>query len=151
MTEPETFDDELFADLYNDDEPSSAKPASAPAQDQYSAAPAAAENRQYEMTVDTNQYQERNNGGDSHWNNEQGEDDDDDDVDFNLGDGPVVAPAAGAHHHQDDSKQNFFHNSPAAAAPVKGPNSKEDGYMLPPLDTPTVREDSWAEHWRWTR
>ncbi|KXX80553.1 Nuclear polyadenylated RNA-binding protein 4 [Madurella mycetomatis] len=122
MTEPENFDDELFADLYNDDEPAS-KPAAAQEPDQYSAVQAAAETK-HDDAEDTGQYQDHNGGDTSQMRyEEEAEEDDDDDIDFNLGNGPSTVVT-----HQDEKPA---YNAPPTPAPTaKGPNAKEDGKMF---------------------
>jgi hypothetical protein len=145
MTEPENFDDELFADLYvihvritllqrwiltvdsyNDDEPS-AKPTQPPEADQYSAVQAAASETKDEYSGDTGQQQDYNGGGDAaHANEEDEEEEDDDDIDFNLGNGPSTAVT---HHDRDDQEDEkpAYSAPPAPPPPTKGPNAKEDG------------------------
>ncbi|KAK0652191.1 hypothetical protein B0T16DRAFT_387498 [Cercophora newfieldiana] len=117
MTEPEQFiDDELFADLYDDE--TSQKPAAAPVAEQHSAVQQTTEVKQ--EFGDNAGLDQDYNGGDSHMNNDE-YDDDDDDVDFNLGDGPVTAIS----HHEE--KQASYNAPPPPPAQSKGPNAKEDG------------------------
>ncbi|KAL1837944.1 hypothetical protein VTJ49DRAFT_3239 [Mycothermus thermophilus] len=129
MTEPENFDDELFADLYNDDEPAG-QPARAPEPDQQRSTEPAATEPSHENGEDFGQHADHN-GGDV--GDEEEEDDDDDDIDFNLGNGPSTTITT-----QDDRQDS--HDSleqhdekptpsaaPAPAAPARGPNAKEDG------------------------
>ncbi|KAK4121423.1 hypothetical protein N657DRAFT_128793 [Parathielavia appendiculata] len=126
MTEPENFDDELFADLYNDDEPP-AKPTGASAPDQYSATQAAAPEAK-EGIENGGQQQDYNGGGDAtHMKYEdEEEEEDDDEIDFNLGNGPSAAVSHRDHDDQHDEKPSY--SAPPAAAPAtKGPNAKEDG------------------------
>ncbi|KAK4104626.1 hypothetical protein N658DRAFT_184201 [Parathielavia hyrcaniae] len=126
MTEPENFDDELFADLYNDDEPA-AKSMGTSAPDQYSAAQAAAPEVKEEFE-DRGQQQDYNNGGDAtqmKYEDEE-EEEDDDDIDFNLGNGPSVAVSHRDYDDQHDEKASYS-APPAPAPPTKGPNAKEDG------------------------
>ncbi|POR38414.1 Uncharacterized protein TPAR_01386 [Tolypocladium paradoxum] len=81
MTEPENFEEDLFADLYDDNDasktgpgPQAAAPAvEAPKVENDSAAPAAHEPAQP--------------ADDEHMQQDADEDDDDDEVDFNLGGG----------------------------------------------------------------
>ncbi|KAK4453750.1 hypothetical protein QBC34DRAFT_421901 [Podospora aff. communis PSN243] len=117
MTEPENFDDELFADLYNDDEPGQ-KATAAPVAEQYSAVQPTTEDKQ--EFGDSAGPDQDYNGGDSNMNQDEYEDDDDD-VDFNLGDGPVTAVS----HHEE---KPVSYNAPPPPPPqAKGPNAKEDG------------------------
>jgi len=130
MTEPENFDDELFADLYNDDEPAG-KAARAAEPDQYSAAQSAAE-VQYETSEDPGQQQDYNGGAVKY---DEEEEDDDDEIDFNLGNGPSTTLTHHDHNdhhdhrdHQEDHDEKPAYNAPAApVAHTKGPNAKEDG------------------------
>ncbi|KAK3327419.1 hypothetical protein B0T19DRAFT_400289 [Cercophora scortea] len=130
MTEPENFDDELFADLYNDDEPAAKAPAAAaPASEQYSAAqPSAPDNSDgnnnynQEPAEDTGQYQQYNNGEDRNVNDDE-VDDDDDDVDFNLGNGPSTT-----NQYSHDEAPARYDAPPPPPAATRGPNAKEDGW-----------------------
>lgn len=114
MTEPENFEDDLFADLYDDNEPAK------PAQSQPVAAPPAAAPASYETSysepAQTTEY-DGGGGGDSHVNNNEEYEEDDDDVDFNLGNGMTT-------QHADTP--TYSTPTPVAAA-VRGPNAKEDG------------------------
>jgi hypothetical protein len=131
MAEGENFDDELFADLYeNDDEPaqpaaSVAAGAVAPESESAAPAPAPAEIK-HEATEDSNHNAQ--NGDDSYMHgDDQYEDDDDDEVDFNIG-GAVTVPKAepeGEDLSVAYSTPNFVQQR--APAPSRGPNSKEDG------------------------
>ncbi|KAK4251760.1 hypothetical protein C7999DRAFT_27838 [Corynascus novoguineensis] len=133
MTEPENFDDELFADLYNDDEPASKVPRG-PEIDQSTAAQPAAETRN-EYAEDTGEQQDYNGG---RARDEEEEDDDDDEIDFNLGNGPSTTLTHHDHNdnHEHRDQQESHSEKPtynAPAAPVthaKGPNAKEDGKMF---------------------
>jgi len=118
MTEPENFDDELFADLYNDDEPGQ-KAAAAPVADQYSAVQPTTEAKQ--DFGDNAGPDQDYNGEDSNMNQDEYEDDDDD-VDFNLGDGPVTTIS---HHHEE--RPASYSAPPPPPPQAKGPNAKEDG------------------------
>lgn len=129
MTEPENFDDELFADLYNDDEPAG-KAARAPEVDQYSAVQPAAEISNENIEDGGQQQDYNNNGGEVKY--EEEEEDDDDEIDFNLGNGPSTAVAHHDHHdnhdRQEDDDEKPTYNAPAAPIMhTKGPNAKEDG------------------------
>ncbi|KAK4138806.1 hypothetical protein BT67DRAFT_369577 [Trichocladium antarcticum] len=119
MTEPENFDDELFADLYNDDEPAH-KPAAA-SQPDHSAVQATPDDTN-EAAEDAGQYQDRHhNGGESaQVKYEEEAEEEDDDIDFNLGNGPSAAAT-----HYDEKPT--YSAPPPPTIPVKGPNAKEDG------------------------
>jgi hypothetical protein len=148
MTEPENFDDELFADLYvprrgillqgwrltagryNDDEPAG-KSARAAESNQYSAVQAAVEPKD-EPIEDSGQHQDYN-GGEVKY--EEEEEDDDDEIDFNLGNGPSTTVAHHDHQdHQDHHDHQEHHDekpsynaAPGPPAHTRGPNAKEDG------------------------
>ncbi|KAK0720772.1 hypothetical protein B0H67DRAFT_202549 [Lasiosphaeris hirsuta] len=122
MTEPENFDDELFADLYNDDDATGKAPA-APAPEQYTAVQPEAQVK-HEVMNDAGPDRDYNNGDDSHMNNEEYDEDDDDDVDFNLGNGPATAVSQ---MHHDDLRPQSYNAPPPPPPPAKGPNAKEDG------------------------
>ncbi|KAL2110296.1 hypothetical protein VUR80DRAFT_1367 [Thermomyces stellatus] len=116
MTEPENFEDDLFADLYNDDE--APKPAPQPAQK-----PAASD----APVDDTSTTAAETNGQEDDYQPAD-QDDDDNDVDFDLGDaqqpGPSSAPAA-----QRDVPGSP--PPPVAGSTAKAPgSSKEDGKMF---------------------
>ncbi|KAF5651515.1 heterogeneous nuclear ribonucleoprotein HRP1 [Fusarium sp. NRRL 52700] len=123
MTEPENFEDDLFADLYDDND--AAKPASAPA----AAAPPAPEvqpptNLHNNDNDDHNGMQQHEEtGGDEHMT--QDPDDDDDDVDFNLGGG-------GGYSGSGHTGQADMHDD--APTPPYGTvhkaSAKEDGKMF---------------------
>ncbi|KAK6074321.1 nuclear polyadenylated RNA-binding protein [Seiridium cupressi] len=123
MAETENFEDDLFADLYDDnDGPSAAPaPAAAPAPKvEAPAAPAAAEeaaSAQYDQYVPTGD--ENGQSGDYHENEEVY--DDDDDVDFNLGNGSS---------HNIAVKQEEHVEAPSFHHAAKGSGSKEDGKMF---------------------
>lgn len=105
---------------YNDDEPA-AKPAPTAQPNQYSAVQSAAPDIKDEEADDSGQHQDYG-GGDSapaRYDDEI-EEDDDDDIDFNLGNGPSTTVT----HHEE---KPTYTAPPAPAAPVKGPNAKEDG------------------------
>jgi len=126
MTEPENFDDELFADLYNDDEP--AKPATASVTDQQAAIRSIAESNDF-RAADTSQTQTLNGADNPPENNDDDdgeEEDDDDDIDFNLGDGPSTTITTRASNDYKEEKPAQA-APPVPAAPSKGPNAKEDG------------------------
>ncbi|AEO56967.1 hypothetical protein MYCTH_92395 [Thermothelomyces thermophilus ATCC 42464] len=129
MTEPESFDDELFADLYNDDEPSS-KPPRDSETDQNTAAQPASETKNDHAEAAG---QEQSHNGDA--KDEEEEEDDEDDIDFNLGNGPSTTLT---HHdnnnHNEHRDQKDDHGvkpthsgPPAPVSHSKGPNAKEDG------------------------
>lgn len=99
MTEPDNFEEDLFADLYADEEPS--KPAAPEAEAKTEPAAVAETNGE-----ESNDHPEQNGGGDEQMYN--GEEDMDDDIDFNLG---------GNGNNYDASATNESH----------GPGIKEDG------------------------
>ncbi len=132
MTEPENFDDDLFADLsvppqsrgrhpllltwppsYNDDEPSTAKHL-AP---QMTSAPAlaAAEPMPVDRYDETPDIADQN-GADTR---DDYDDDDDDDVDFNLGNGSTT--------HRAETPMYRAPSPVPLPVATKGPNAKEDG------------------------
>ncbi|KAK5662728.1 hypothetical protein OQA88_6135 [Cercophora sp. LCS_1] len=121
MTEPENFDDELFADLYNDDEPGN----------KAAAAHAPPHTQDVQPSVETKQEQTGDGGrddeydGDTHMNNEE-YDDDDDEVDFNLGNGP----SGDASPDEEKPTSTLYNAPPPPPPPSKGPNAKEDGKMF---------------------
>ncbi|OIW28859.1 hypothetical protein CONLIGDRAFT_645022 [Coniochaeta ligniaria NRRL 30616] len=127
MTEPENFEDDLFADLYNDDEPAP-KPQAAPDQSAAEQPPAADDS--YEPPQEPNQQYNDQNGQDSYMNQGDGvEEEDDDDVDFNLGNGNSAAQHDQDHDNEDaphgygiPQQQHHGHS--------RGPNSKEDGMFV---------------------
>ncbi|KAI1500762.1 hypothetical protein F5X99DRAFT_226287 [Biscogniauxia marginata] len=124
MAEPESFEDDLFADLYDDNDTSAAPaPAPAPASTSTSApAPAPPKPQLSAEVVAQPEYDPGH--GDIAPTTENGYDDiqednyeDDDDVDFNLGNGPssnVAAP------YQQEVSTPTFHTT-------RGPSAKEDG------------------------
>ncbi|KAK1760551.1 hypothetical protein QBC47DRAFT_367470 [Echria macrotheca] len=121
MTEPENFDDELFADLYSDDEHGGGRTAAAPPAAEPSQLVQPPTEMKQESIEDYGQEQHYN-GGDSHMNNEE-YDDEDDDVDFNLGDGPTAVAS-----YQEEKQPVASYNTPSAPPPpTRGPNAKEDG------------------------
>ncbi|KAM7191872.1 hypothetical protein V8F20_009123 [Naviculisporaceae sp. PSN 640] len=131
MTEPENFDDDMFADLYDDNDTAPKAEASEPTGNQFSAVQSAAaedvknESNSYDAAEDTKQYQQYNNGDEQHMNNGDVDEDDDDEVDFNLGNGPATTSASA---YQDDVKSEY--NAPAPSqAQSRGPNAKEDGTL----------------------
>ncbi|KAK4241034.1 hypothetical protein C8A03DRAFT_41547 [Achaetomium macrosporum] len=120
MTEPENFDDELFADLYNDDD-ATAKPAPVSEPDQNSAVQPAAPESRNERPEDTGQRQDYDGGHNTQANHdEEVEEEDDDEIDFNLGNGPSATVK--------QEEKPMHSTPPAPAAPAKGPNAKEDGW-----------------------
>ncbi|KAI1380630.1 hypothetical protein F4677DRAFT_193475 [Hypoxylon crocopeplum] len=128
MAEPENFEDDLFADLYDDNEAPAASAPSAPAAAQAPApAPAPAPlkpqpsieppsrpdfEQLFGHVVPT---AEEIGYGDDYQDENY---DDDDDVDFNLGNGPATI-SEGAQQQHDESA-SAFHTT-------RGPSSKEDG------------------------
>ncbi|KAI6361682.1 hypothetical protein MCOR25_006426 [Pyricularia grisea] len=122
MTEPEAFEEDLFADLYADDAPT--EPAKVP--DKPAAptnpTPAPIETREEQPPpIDQSGHDDSNMGYDE-------DEEEDDDVDFNLGNGTSSAP--------NNSSVERPSQTHAAAAPApqpaagRGPNSKEDGKMF---------------------
>ncbi|KAL4725497.1 hypothetical protein ACLX1H_007646 [Fusarium chlamydosporum] len=122
MTEPENFEDDLFADLYDDND--APKPAPAPA-----AAPAAPPAPEVQPPTNAHNdddhnasYQHQDTGGDEHMTQDQ--DDDDDDVDFNLGGGGGgyggQTSQAGMHDDAQTPPYGTVHKASA----------KEDGKMF---------------------
>lgn len=112
MTEPENFEDDLFADLYDDNEPAK------PAQSQPAAAPPAAAPASYDTSYnEPAQTTEYDGGGETHMNNNEEYEEDDDDVDFNLGNGTTTT------QHADTPT----YSTPTPVTASKGPNAKEDG------------------------
>jgi len=101
MTDPDNFEEDLFADLYADEEPT--KPAAPELEAIVEPAAAAAETN----GEGPNDHAEQNGGGDEQMYN--GEDDvDDEDIDFNLGGNGNSYDAPAAHESH-------------------GPGIKEDG------------------------
>ncbi|RYP88564.1 hypothetical protein DL769_000260 [Monosporascus sp. CRB-8-3] len=125
MAEPENFDDDLFADLYDDNEPSSASapvaaPAPAPVPSQPQPASEAPAQPQPESTPADAGPHPADDGYGEDYQEENYEDDDD--VDFNLGNGSGGTPAA-APPPQQDMSAHSFHST-------RGPSAKEDGKMF---------------------
>ncbi|KAM0285678.1 hypothetical protein ACHAQH_001384 [Verticillium albo-atrum] len=127
MTEPENFEDDLFADLYDDDtapaKPAEAAPpvtVSAPAPVAEPAAPAPAQNEAYNDVPVKNKQEELVDNQIAY------DDDDDDDVDFNLGGGapppPPPPPSNGFSHHEEPQY--------SGRGSAKNPSAKEDGKMF---------------------
>ncbi|EKJ76123.1 hypothetical protein NXS19_004006 [Fusarium pseudograminearum] len=123
MTEPENFEDDLFADLYDDNDapkPAPAAPVAAPA------APPAPEvqpptNNTHDNDDHNATYQHQDVGADEHMTQDQ--DDDDDDVDFNLGGGGGYGSHTGqAGMHDDDQAPPY--------GTVHKASAKEDGKMF---------------------
>ncbi|KAH8158158.1 hypothetical protein CIB48_g10091 [Xylaria polymorpha] len=132
MADPENFEDDLFADLYDDNDgsapmatapPSAPAPAPAPAPVVASITPPVAQKApepQHEHAFD-----ETNHGaGENGYGDDYHEDayDDDDDVDFDLGNGPTNSTMA-APMKQEESPGPSFHTT-------RGPSAKEDGKMF---------------------
>ncbi|KAI8669057.1 hypothetical protein NCS57_00719700 [Fusarium keratoplasticum] len=119
MTEPENFEDDLFADLYDDNDASKAAPPPV------AAAPPAPE-VQPTNTNNNDQdgsYQHQDAGGDEHMMQDQ--DDDDDDVDFNLGGGG----STGAGHTSQVAAHDDVPTPPPYGTVHKA-SAKEDGKMF---------------------
>ncbi|OTB07021.1 hypothetical protein M426DRAFT_92737 [Hypoxylon sp. CI-4A] len=132
MAEPENFEDDLFADLYDDNDasavPAQAKaPAPAPAQSAQVQAPApvaapipqpsveAPSQPEFDQTHNDVAYAAEENGYGDEYQDEAYEDDDD--VDFNLGNDPSATGSA-AQPQQEDMAS--YHTT-------RGPSAKEDG------------------------
>ncbi|KAF7554822.1 hypothetical protein G7046_g6717 [Stylonectria norvegica] len=119
MTEPETFEEDLFADLYEDNDPTKAAPAPAPPpKAPVPAAPVyqAIENHD-QVAISHDQVQ----GGDEHMNQDQDDDDDDDDVDFNLG---------GGNNNMNHGISQDDHPTPPQFGNFHKASAKEDGKMF---------------------
>ncbi|EFX01192.1 hypothetical protein CMQ_6134 [Grosmannia clavigera kw1407] len=153
MTEAENFDDELFADLYADDEPAAPKvdsglaPSTTAAATNFAAAPVSA----FAAAVEPMSRQYDNGGNEPNGGDYDGAreeyDDDDDEVDFNLGNGSssnnnnngggnmnsnMNSGGGGGQSHMEStppvSSSNPYHGGGGSGAPFsRGPNSKEDG------------------------
>ncbi|KAJ6443360.1 heterogeneous nuclear ribonucleoprotein HRP1 [Purpureocillium lavendulum] len=115
MTEPENFEEDLFADLYDDNDAAKGAPAPPPVapvndatDDGGDAAASAAHN-----TEDA--------AGDADMTHEAEDDDDDDEVDFNLGGGSTVAAPLAQH---DDTPSTPPYGT------VHKASAKEDGKMF---------------------
>ncbi|KAI0811354.1 hypothetical protein GGR55DRAFT_678181 [Xylaria sp. FL0064] len=135
MADPENFEDDLFADLYDDNDGSAptapapapvSAPASAPAPAPVAApiAPPAAE-KVPEPQVEQHVPDESAHGvAENGYGGEYHEDayEDDDDVDFDLGNGPTTSAVA-APTKQEESPGPSFHTT-------RGPSAKEDGKMF---------------------
>ncbi|KAL7623158.1 hypothetical protein AAE478_006839 [Parahypoxylon ruwenzoriense] len=131
MAEPENFDDDLFADLYDDNEaPGGAPPTAAPAQaaPAPAAAPTPSQISYPQPSIEAPGQPEFNqapsdiapvideNGYGDDYQDENYEDDDD--VDFNLGNGP--AAGSSVTQSQQEVSTPTFHST-------RGPSAKEDG------------------------
>ncbi|KAI0206876.1 hypothetical protein F4808DRAFT_405634 [Astrocystis sublimbata] len=137
MADPENFEDDLFADLYDDNDgsaPTASAPAAVPAPVPV-AAPAVssitppvaqrAPEPAHEHVSDETTYNHAaadNNYGDDYRHHEDAYDDDDDDVDFDLGNGPSNNGSAAPMKHED-SPGPSYHST-------RGPSAKEDGKMF---------------------
>ncbi|RYP78339.1 hypothetical protein DL771_000524 [Monosporascus sp. 5C6A] len=146
MAEPENFEDDLFADLYDDNEPSSASapvaapapaPAPAPSQPQ-PAAEAPAQPQPESNHADAGPHPADDGYGDDYQEENY---EDDDDVDFNLGNGSSGTPAA-APPPQQDMSAHSFHST-------RGPSAKEDGPLA--LEAPhrhsSLPKHAWLGLW----
>lgn len=120
MTEPENFEEDLFADLYDDNDASKPPPPAAPPK-----APAAtAVDNQPVQTIVNEQLgglHEDDKGGNEAMDEDQ--DDDDDDVDFNLGGGATSNSMSHTIAHDDDP-------TPPPFGTVHKASAKEDGKMF---------------------
>ncbi|KAJ4265561.1 hypothetical protein NW762_004852 [Fusarium torreyae] len=124
MTEPENFEDDLFADLYDDnDAPKTAPPPAAAA----AALPAPEVQPPTNTHNDDDQngtHQYQDTGGDEHMTQDQ--DDDDDDVDFNLGGGGGYGGAG----HTGQVGMHDDAPTPPPYGTVHKASAKEDGKMF---------------------
>ncbi|KZL76973.1 hypothetical protein CT0861_04073, partial [Colletotrichum tofieldiae] len=130
MTEPENFEEDLFADLYDDDTPAkpaaTQDPAPAPAP-----APASVPQQSIETHVEPPAQPEPDyGGGDDQMKYE--EDDDDDDVDFNLGGDSAGGGGGGGsgsnYAPPSNGVGNMKHEEPTySTSTAKNPSAKEDG------------------------
>ncbi|KAG6027335.1 hypothetical protein E4U41_000961, partial [Claviceps citrina] len=120
MTEPENFEDDLFADLYDDNDVSKAPsaPAAAPAVE-----PSKTDDQAMTSTFNDHAQQDQNM---LHDGGEDGEDEDDD-VDFNLG-GRDGNNAAAAPSHDVDASTPPYGTAHKASA-------KDDGSIIQPPPT----------------
>ncbi|KPM37017.1 hypothetical protein AK830_g9543 [Neonectria ditissima] len=117
MTEPENFEEDLFADLYEDNDPSKAPPPpKAPA-------PVVTESHPVQNSAnDQPPISYEQDGGDETMNQDQ--DDDDDDVDFNLGGGGMSNSMNNHAVHMEDVP------TPPSYGAVHKASAKEDGKMF---------------------
>lgn len=121
MADPENFDDDLFADLYddNDNATAPAPPVAKTTQPAEPAAPAVSNNHADDSANHDDSYAH----GDE--NNEDAYEDDDDEVDFNLGNDagtPVTSAPAPSMPAKEEFEPTFASAKPSA--------SKEDGKMF---------------------
>ncbi|RSL47593.1 hypothetical protein CEP53_009877 [Fusarium sp. AF-6] len=120
MTEPENFEDDLFADLYDDNDASKAAPPPV------AAAPPAPEVQPTNINNhdQDGSFHHQDDGGDEHMMQDQ-DDDDDDDVDFNLGGGG----STGAGHTSQVATHDDVPTPPPYGTVHKA-SAKEDGKMF---------------------
>ncbi|GJN86599.1 hypothetical protein PLIIFM63780_010180 [Purpureocillium lilacinum] len=116
MTEPENFEEDLFADLYDDNDASKGAPAPPPAAAPVNDAPGDSGEAAASMTRDA-----ENAAGGEEMVHDAEDDDDDDEVDFNLGGGSTVAAPAPQH---DDTPSTPPYGT------VHKASAKEDGKMF---------------------
>ncbi|OTA84708.1 hypothetical protein M434DRAFT_16338 [Hypoxylon sp. CO27-5] len=132
MAEQENFEDDLFADLYDDNDTAAAPAPAAPAAQTPAAAPTHAPAQSNpQPSVETPSQPEINQAPSdvAHTTEENGYDneypdetyDDDDDVDFNLGNGSAGAVAVTHSNSQQDDSASTYHST-------RGPSAKEDGH-----------------------
>ncbi|KAJ3490276.1 hypothetical protein NLG97_g5809 [Lecanicillium saksenae] len=121
MAEQENFEEDLFADLYEDGDgpkgasgPQPPKPAEPAAPSAPAAQPAAAESA--------------NNQGGNAMDEGDDDDDDDDDVDFNLGGGGGGAPASNNYAQQEPEEEQETSAPPLGT--VHKASAKDDGKMF---------------------
>lgn len=124
MTEAENFEDDLFADLYDDNDapkpaaPPPAAPAPAPAPAVVQPEPVVNNNISYDPVSMPPQ---QDQAGDEYMGQGQDDEDDDDDVDFNLGGGGAGASHANHGHSHDDA------STPPSYGNVHKASAKDDG------------------------
>ncbi|KAK7908517.1 hypothetical protein PG985_015820 [Apiospora marii] len=120
MTEPENMEDDLFADLYDDNEPAAA-PAPAKQEQPVEQPPAPAPAQPEPHVEEEPAYDPNQNGynNDDYQQQAEYEDDDDDDVDFNLGNNPPRDMDTSTPMREEASTPNYHS--------TRGPSAKEDG------------------------
>ncbi|KAJ4996190.1 hypothetical protein K4K48_008930 [Colletotrichum sp. SAR 10_66] len=130
MTEPENFEEDLFADLYDDDTPAKAAAAPEPAA---APAPAAAPVQTHDTHAEPPPSADPDHGADDQMRYE--DEDDDDEVDFNLGGGGGSGGGGGgattSHAPPSNGMGAVKHEEPTySTSTAKNPSAKEDGKMF---------------------